>query len=195
MSKTDFYQMHRIIHSAELRELQQAVTDFGGEAHFGTDYTGPGATGHERPVICVNRYHGEGPEDVFINAISVKEGCMDILAETKEYGDEFTLEPSEIEFGHVSFITDAIPDGTDHGEPSIIKTATFTTVSGEWISVNTDDHTWEYQRDADDDETYASGGYQTDDDRPCTVIDYDGCFCLPFAVHDALRRLGYAIDL
>ena len=187
--------MHRIIHRQELHELEIAVRRFGGEVHFGLDYTGHDASGTERPVICVNLSHGEGPEDVYINAIRIHDDCMEILAEHKEYGDPFILDTDDIEFGHVSFITDNIPDNEDKGTPTLMKTATFITVGNQWLCINTEDHTWEYQDDVDDDETYVSGGYETDDDRPCTVTGYDGCFDLPYAVKEALRNLGYALEL
>jgi len=195
--RTNTYEFFRLLHGVELRELKKAVDDFGGEIHFGEDYIGEDGSGTERPLIAVNRSHGEGPEDVYINACSTKSGELEILAETKEWGDEFILRHEEIEFGHVSFITDLIPDKHDYGEASLIHVANISTITGELIEIDTNKQTWKYQ--VPDDDYVASGEYFTDieDGRPFTVIGFssDRSDELPRAVRDVLKRLGYALDL
>lgn len=63
--------------------------------------------------------------------------------------------------------------------------------SGVWVGIRKSEGLWEYQ-EGDDDETYMSGGYVVDGN---SVIDYDGCFELPREVENALRELGYMIEL
>ena len=197
--------MHRIIHSAEVQELRNAVRNFGRNADghhvvtFGDDDDDDEKPNDikERPCVAVNVSKWEtGPQDVYINSIDLTpDNHLVIHAETKDYGELFTLDTDDIEFGHVSFITDLIPDKEDHGEPSLIKTAEFTTVSGEWVKIHTQAESWEYQRDPEDEETYMEGCLETDDERPFTITGYDGCYELPYAVRDALKRLGYALEL
>ena len=129
MRRIDTYRMHGEIHSIEVRELKNAVKEFGGEIHFGFDYTGEFASGTERPFVLVNPSKLNYPQDVFINAIKIdKNNRMDILAETKD-GYEFSLNTDDIEFGHVSFITDLIPDldkkKEEHKNSLILETAVF----------------------------------------------------------------------
>lgn len=123
MSKIDYYQMHKEIHSAEIRELKQAVQNYGGQVYFGhpddfdeddeevqKNISGSFRTGTDRPIItCSTKYNG--PQDAYINSIKIDEnGSMKVFAEYSEYSDgEFELSTEDIEFGHVSFITDQIP--------------------------------------------------------------------------------------
>lgn len=110
MKRTNTYAKFEELHQIELDELKQAVKEFGGEVHFGMDYVGEDASGTERPMVCVNRKHSEGPEDVYINACRITEDDrLEILAATMKWGDPFVLQPDEIEFGHISFITDLVP--------------------------------------------------------------------------------------
>ena len=129
MKRTNTYEMFRMLHNLEHQELKQAVKNFGGEVHFGFDYVGEDASGTERPMVCVNRKHGEGPEDVYINACRItKDDRLEILAETK-WGYQFVLQHDEIEFGHISFITDLVPDLDAERKKSknnlILETAVF----------------------------------------------------------------------
>lgn len=115
--------MHKEIHSAEIGELKQAVQNYGGQVYFGhpddfdeddeevqKNISGSFRTGTERPIItCSTKYNG--PQDAYINSIKIDEdGSMKLFAEFSEYSDgEFELSTEDIEFGHVSFITDQIP--------------------------------------------------------------------------------------
>lgn len=66
--------------------------------------------------------------------------------------------------------------------------------NGEWVKIDRAGQSWEYQPDPDDEETYISGGFQTDDHDRFKVIDYDGCFKLPKAVYDGLASLDYDLS-
>lgn len=125
MQRTDFYAMHKIIHRAAIRELKQVVKNFGGQAYFGTAdewndcdeertaaLNSEYATHTERPLIAANIKHSDGPWDYFIDSVMIDaDDRLVILAEAKDsVCDPFELMPDEIEFGHVSFITDCIPD-------------------------------------------------------------------------------------
>ena len=65
--------------------------------------------------------------------------------------------------------------------------------NGAWAGIDTANQTWEYQSDADDEETYCSGAYLVD--AAYTVYEYDGIFELPPEVVMLLMKHGYAIDL
>ena len=112
MRRLDTYRMHQEIHKIEVQQLKDAVKAFGGEIHFGLDYIGEFASGTEKPCVCVNPRHGEDPLDMYINGVSVdKHGYMTILAVPKDgFGEAQEIGESEIEFGHISFITDLVPD-------------------------------------------------------------------------------------
>lgn len=118
--------MHRELHSAELYELKKAVKNFGGAAFFGEvadcddeerkkSLAGPFATHTEMPMIAVDLHHSDGPENVVILSVSVdKDDRLVIMAERQDcIGEPFELQPDEIEFGHVSFITGSIPDNNN----------------------------------------------------------------------------------
>lgn len=201
--RTNTYEMFRMLHNVEHQELKQAVKDFGGYVHFGygddcddENYDGRGLTHTDYPIVAVNVSKWEcGPEDVYIRSCLIdKDGRLIIYAEQKDSFDgEFELDYDDIEFGHISFITDLIPSKEDMGEPSNIRSAEFRTLSGEYVLIETDKCHWYYY--PSDNEPRLSGLYETDTDRPCTIIGFDGCDDLPYAVRDALKRLGYALEL
>ena len=93
-----------------MQQLKDAVKEFGGEIHFGYDYSGEYASGTERPIVLVNPSKWDcNPQDVYVNFVKIdKDNHMTILAETKD-GYAFFLDTDDIEFGHASFITDLIP--------------------------------------------------------------------------------------
>lgn len=68
--------------------------------------------------------------------------------------------------------------------------------NGAWVSVicagGTDEGSWEYQWDEDDDETYAEGGIWFED---MELVGYDGCYGLPEEVKMAVRELGYEVNI
>ena len=65
---------------------------------------------------------------------------------------------------------------------------------GEWVRIDRAEQTWEYQTDPDDEETYISGGFQTDDHDRFKVIGYDGCFELPQKVRETMEELEYDLS-
>lgn len=64
----------------------------------------------------------------------------------------------------------------------------------EWVKIDPEEQLWEYQEDPDDEETYCSGCFLTDDLDGNKVIDYDGCFELPRRVKQALSECGYDLS-
>lgn len=202
--RTNTYEMFKMLHNLEYQELKQAVKDFGGYVHFGygddcddEKYDGKGLTHTDYPMVAVNVAKWEvGPEDVYIRSCLIdKDGRLIIYAEQKDAFDgEFELDYHDIEFGHISFITDQIPSKEDMGEPSNIQVANFVTLGGELVDIDCNNMTWQYGTNSNSDTTL-SGTFTTDTDRPYTIIGFDGCDSLPYAVRDVLKRLGYALDL
>ena len=113
----DFYALHRAIHKAEVQELKNRVINYGGNVCF-TDICDDDdnivfkADINEQPVVAVNvSKHQCGPLDAYIDRICIVDGHMEIWATYVENPiDPFLLDPDDIEFGHVSFIIDLIPD-------------------------------------------------------------------------------------
>lgn len=64
--------------------------------------------------------------------------------------------------------------------------------NGAWVLVDVGEGCYEYQADADDEESYLSGCLEFSDR---TLVGYDGCFELPCEVVEAVMDMGYKIDL
>lgn len=201
--KTNTYCLFKKLHDIEFQELKKAVKDFGGYVHFGDkesckdyDCDENCLTNTEYPVVAANvSKWEEGPQDVrILSCLIDKDGRLIIWAEPMEafYG-EFELDYHDIEFGHISFITDLIPDKNDKVEPSYIQVASIVTMSGELVNVYTIDKTWEYGKNTDMDVTL-SGAFITDERHPNTIIGFGGPDNPPNAVIDVLKRLGYVFD-
>ncbi len=104
------YACYKEIKQREIRELEERLKAFGGVAHFGPDYTGEGATGSNMPAVSINS-DNRGPHDVLIHAVAFDDkGHLTILGDTleeEEYPSDISLD--DIAYGHIEFITDAIP--------------------------------------------------------------------------------------
>jgi hypothetical protein len=73
--------------------------------------------------------------------------------------------------------------------------AEFTFDNGAWVNVDCSAEPcgngyWEYQSDADDEETYSSGSLFFQNKE---LVDYDGCFVIPREVVMAVMELGFSI--
>lgn len=106
------YACYEEIKQREISELKEKLKVFGGEAHFGLDYTGEGATGNAKPFVCI---HGdEGPCDVRIYAVILDENddltILGSIYDEEEYPKEIKI--SDIAYGHIEFISDSIPART-----------------------------------------------------------------------------------
>ena len=106
----------------ELEELANALLEFGGEAHFGYDYTGDYATGNDFPLVVCNFHSGEPRcADVRITCIKCwketygtqfnvygQEIHHDFAADT--YDEEISIPINDICLGELKWIIQAIPE-------------------------------------------------------------------------------------
>lgn len=126
--KKSIYAAYEEIKQREINELKKKLRDFGGVAHFGPDYTGEGATGVDCPIVLCN--FGCGPADMLVHAVSLTDDdCISILAYDQEAGQEIDMNLDDIAYGHISFITDLVPDvDIEHKEKKerlVMETAIF----------------------------------------------------------------------
>lgn len=109
------YAAYEEIKQREIKELRNALEQFGGEAHFGPDYTGEGATGVDAPYILCN-LRSIGPCDVkVVGAYICKLGNLTISghpmfasggATSEEEMQEINL--NDIAYGNIEFITGSV---------------------------------------------------------------------------------------
>lgn len=119
------YAAYEKIKQREISELKERLRDFGGEAHFGLDYVGEGATGTDNPIVMCNLNGFEPhPADVKImyacinpNDVLCIYGCEKMNSGGASwYEDEVCIPIEDIAYGQLDFITSAIP--TDRYEPN-----------------------------------------------------------------------------
>lgn len=72
--------------------------------------------------------------------------------------------------------------------------AEFTFDNGAWVNVDCPaggygNGSWEYQSDADDEETYSEGSLIFENKE---LVDYDGCLVIPREVVMAVMELGFS---
>ena len=168
----------------EIEGLKRTVTRAGGEVRF---------YGDDAPLVMVNFDDCcPHPADVAITRVRIEDGHLLIDGIEKEQFDEKDIYVRDISYGHVKFITDAINEGRCL---PVWDKETLLLSDGSFCSIDTDNGTWEYQEDADDDDTYVSGSFITDDRDEDLVVDYDGIDELPKGVIAALIASGYKLDL
>ncbi len=119
MEKKSIYAAYEEIKRREIDELKKKLRAFGCVAHFGPDYTGEGATGADCPIVMCNIEGFEPhPADVKITSVGVEiDGEVTIMGyEIDKAGgslccyDEREISLGEIAYGHIEFITNAIPE-------------------------------------------------------------------------------------
>ena len=104
------YACYEEIKQREISELKEKLEAFGGVAHFGPDYTGEGQTGKDFPFILCN--FDFGPMDMKVMAVSLRGSDLTILGYDAEFDEYKEIKLSDIAYGQLSFITDAIPSRT-----------------------------------------------------------------------------------
>lgn len=105
----------------EISELKEALSRFGGEAHFGLDYCGPQATGTDCPIVTA-RLKYTGPADIRILAAKVEDDTLTILGQqvfdgfdAGSYDNETQEIPvANINLSELRYITEQIPQKTKH---------------------------------------------------------------------------------
>lgn len=112
MKKIDTYELAKLVRNLEIRDLVQAVENYGGRVTFcDTDAVDEEQTADvpERACVMVN-VDNVGPIDVYINSVEVDDkGKLNIRGEYKEDFDEYDIDAEDIAVGHIGFITDLIP--------------------------------------------------------------------------------------
>ena len=174
----------------EIEQLKSAVSNAGGEVSFwGTDC----------PIVLVNFYGSfPHPADVSITSVSIKSGRLLINGKEKESSgcsewmdDEKEIYVHDIGRGSILDITDNIVRGLYL--PTWNK-KTGLSSDGSWCRIDEKEHSWEYQKDVNDDGTYMSGNFVVDDNFE--IFDLDGIMCEPpRGLIAALVALGYTISL
>ena len=110
-NEKSIYACYEEIKQREINELKEKLKAFGGVAHFGQDYQGEGATGVDMPYVAV--HDDEGPRDFRIHAVSVdNDGDLCILGCPVNADNPRVIKTSDIAYGHIEFISDAIPART-----------------------------------------------------------------------------------
>lgn len=201
-NEKSIYACYEEIKQREISELKEKLKAFGGVAHFGPEYTGEGATGVDTPIVLCNLKYG-GPADVRILSVGLdNDDVLTIMGEPySENGgagwweDEQEIPLCDIAYGHIDFITTAIPKKEGEKPLPFFNDISGKMSDGSWVSIDTVCHSWEWQADADDDDTYISGNYEIDDVCNDCVVGYDGCYELPDGVKAALKAIGYTLDL
>lgn len=115
---------------------------------------------------------------------------VDNLPLTREQIEE--LESMPYQFGYARVFPTHVSIQTELGHVY----AVFDIVDTAWWSIDTENHTWEYQEDENDCDTYFSGNFYTDEEDEWLVIDFDGSvFELPKIIRHQLRIGGYELDI
>lgn len=112
MRKIDTYELAKEVRRIEIRNLKEAVKNYGGMVTFCDMDAIDGeqtADVSERPCVMVN-VDNVGPIDVYINSVEVDEdNLLSIRGEYKDDFEEYDINADDIAVGHIGFITDLIP--------------------------------------------------------------------------------------
>lgn len=114
MKRLGTYEIAKELRRIEIRELKEAVREYGGEVVFtdGDDDDDEDKI-QERPCVMVNTKYC-GPQDADIYRVSLDEdGDLEIEGQYKESFDRNTIPAEDIAVGHIGFITDLIPRKPD----------------------------------------------------------------------------------
>ncbi len=189
--KKSIYECYQEIKQREISELKEAIKEAGGDVLFDLD---------DAPTILVN-FDGyfPHPADVRVSQVRLKDEKLLIDGQEKDesgcaewYEDDSPIYIEDIAYGHVSFITAEIKSG--NYLPSFDAT-TGNLSDGSWCAIDGEEKSWEYQSDCNDDDTYISGNFITDDDDDKLVVDFDGSTELPKGVKAALLASGYKLGM
>lgn len=101
------YACYEEIKQREINELKEKLKLFGGEAHFGPDYTGEGETGKDYPFVLCNFDYD--PVDMKIMAVKIEDDELQVLGYDNDAGQYINISLNDIAYGHIEFISDAIP--------------------------------------------------------------------------------------
>lgn len=112
MRKIDTYELAKELRKLEIRNLKEAVKNYGGKVTFCDMDAVDGeqtADVPERACVMVN-VDNVGPIDVYINSVEVdEENDLIITGEYKDDFGEYDINAEDIAVGHIGFITELIP--------------------------------------------------------------------------------------
>lgn len=111
MRKIDTYELAKELRKLEIRNLKEAVKNYGGCVVFRDpdNKECEEADVKERACVMVNS-ENVGPCDVYINAICVdEEDKLRIRGEYKDDFGEYDINAEDIAVGYIGFITELIP--------------------------------------------------------------------------------------
>lgn len=111
MRHSDFYKKYRELEALEREELKKAVLAHGGEFRFQTK-DGEEIEGVSAPIVMAGDSHWDSNCDCVITRVAVVDGYLEIYGYDKEYGSE-EMWLDDVEFGHLSYIIDEIPETED----------------------------------------------------------------------------------
>jgi len=101
MSEKTIYAAYEEIKQREIRELKNKLNAIGGSYVFRKI----------KPCVLCNFDSEYGPSDVVVTEAEVSNGNLVITGYLKDtFSDEFRIDVSEIAYGHIDFITSAVPE-------------------------------------------------------------------------------------
>lgn len=102
MKHTDFSDLIQGIKLHERTELQKAIEAHGGSFEWAEE---------ESPIIAVNvSGYNPNPDDIRVIRVAIINGHLQICGVDKEYGNPVDFLVDEVFAGHLSHVTDSIPE-------------------------------------------------------------------------------------